>query len=58
MDTQDVIKLGRKAKNETESFINRHLNDQAKGWPRLCLCRSRYPTPAQPQQARTRNGCE
>jgi hypothetical protein len=58
MDTQDVIKLGRKAKIETEAFINRHLNDEAKGWPRLCLCSSRYAAPDQQQQARTRNGCE
>lgn len=37
MDSQDVIRTGYKAKSETEAFINRYLNDQAKGWPRVCL---------------------
>lgn len=38
MDTQDIIKIGYRAKIETEAFINRHLNDTAKGWPKICLC--------------------
>ena len=42
MDAQDLIKIGRKAKNETEAFINRYLNDRAKGWPKLCFCDSLY----------------
>jgi hypothetical protein len=42
MDSQDVIKIRYKAKCETEAFINRHLNDGAKGWPRLCPSRSTY----------------
>lgn len=33
MDSQDVAKIGHKAKRETEAFINSHINDQAKGWP-------------------------
>jgi hypothetical protein len=33
MDTQDIINMGHKAKSETEDFINRHLNNRAKGWP-------------------------
>lgn len=33
MDSQDIIKIGDRAKSETEDFINRHLNDRAKGWP-------------------------
>lgn len=37
MDSQDVIRIGYKAKSETEDFINRYLDDQAKGWPRVCL---------------------
>jgi len=37
MDAQDLIKIGRKAKSETEAFINRNLNDRAKGWPKLCF---------------------
>jgi len=37
MDSQDFIQLSNKAKNETEDFINRHLNDRAKGWPKTCL---------------------
>jgi len=40
MDSQDIIRISHRAKNETEVFINRHLNDRAKGWPKLCLCRS------------------
>ena len=42
MDAQDIIKIGRKAKNETEAYINRYLNDRAKGWPKLCFCDSLY----------------
>jgi hypothetical protein len=37
MDSQDTIRIGYKAKSETEAFINRYLDDQAKGWPRVCL---------------------
>jgi hypothetical protein len=44
MDSQDIIRTGHKAKNETEAFINRYLNDQAKGWPRVCFCSSVYNT--------------
>jgi len=42
MDAKDLIKLGHKAKSETEAFINRYLNDRAKGWPKLCFCDSFY----------------
>ena len=38
MDSQDVAKIGHKAKRETEAFINNYFNDQAKGWPRLSNC--------------------
>jgi hypothetical protein len=37
MDSQDFIQLSNKAKSETEDFINRHLNDRAKGWPKTDL---------------------
>jgi hypothetical protein len=37
MDTQDIIKISRRAKTETEAFINRHINDTAKGWPKIYL---------------------
>jgi hypothetical protein len=40
MDAKELIKIGRKAKSETEVFINRYLNDRAKGWPKLCFCDS------------------
>ena len=42
MDSQDLIKIGHKAKSETEAFINRHLNDRAKGWPKTSLCGPDY----------------
>ena len=42
MDSQDTIKIGHKAKSETEAFINRHINDQAKGWPKNYLYSSNY----------------
>ena len=54
MDAQDIIKIGRKAKSETEAFINRHLNDRAKGWPKLCFCDSPYDGARQQQQPRSR----
>jgi hypothetical protein len=50
MDSQDVINIRRKAKSETEAFINRHLNDGAKGWPKLCPGRSAYASLRQAQQ--------
>jgi hypothetical protein len=50
MDSQDIIRISRKAKTETEAFINRHLNDHAKGWPKLCLCCSENNRTAQRQQ--------
>ena len=40
MDTKDAIKLGHRAKQETEEFINRYLSNNAKGWPKLYLCQS------------------
>ncbi|MHC4110768.1 MAG: hypothetical protein ACYSUY_06820 [Planctomycetota bacterium] len=40
MDSQDVDKIGHKAKCETEAFINSHINDRAKGWPVIRPCGS------------------
>ena len=40
MNSQDIAKIGHKVKRETEAFINRYINDQAKGWPILCHCDS------------------
>ena len=51
MNSQDTIRIGYKAKSETEDFINRYLNDQAKGWPRACLCCSVYTGYPQGRQA-------
>ena len=36
MDSQEVTKIGHKAKCETEAFINHYINDQDKGWPIVC----------------------
>jgi len=38
MNSQDIAKLGYRAKRETEAFINHYINDRAKGWPVLCRC--------------------
>ncbi|MHC4585847.1 MAG: hypothetical protein ACYS3N_15065 [Planctomycetota bacterium] len=38
MNTQDIIKIGHKARIETEAFINQHINDEAKRWPIICYC--------------------
>jgi len=35
MDLQCLVTLGKKAKRETEDFINDHIHDQTKGWPVL-----------------------
>jgi len=35
MYKEDDILLGRKAKNETEDFINEHLENPEQGWPTL-----------------------
>ncbi|TKJ35947.1 MAG: hypothetical protein CEE38_13120 [Planctomycetes bacterium B3_Pla] len=42
MDSQDIIRIGRRAKLETEAFINRHLNDRDKGWPKTSFWGSTY----------------
>jgi hypothetical protein len=42
MDSQDLNKIGHKAKSETEAFINQHLNDRAKGWPKNGLSCPNY----------------
>ena len=42
MDSQDINKISNKAKSETEAFINQHLNDRAKGWPKSCLSDPNY----------------
>ncbi|HCO96487.1 MAG TPA: hypothetical protein DIU00_21535 [Phycisphaerales bacterium] len=51
MNSQDLINISHKAKSETEAFINRHLNDRAKGWPKSSLCRPAYTQYRQDQQA-------
>ena len=38
MNSQDIARIGYKAKRETEAFINNYINDKAKGWPVLCRC--------------------
>lgn len=38
MNEHDTMVIGHRAKLETEAFINEHLNDPAKGWPKTCLC--------------------
>jgi len=50
MDSQDLIIIGHRAKSETEAFINRHLNDRAKGWPKNFLCSAAYTQYRQEQQ--------
>jgi len=52
MDSQDVIKIGHEAKRETEAFINRHINDSDKGWPKICLAGSAYTGYRQAQPVR------
>jgi hypothetical protein len=42
MDSQELNKTSDKAKSETEAFINQHLNDRAKGWPKSCLSNPNY----------------
>jgi len=55
MDTQDLIKIGRRAKSEIEAFINRYFDDRAKGWPKLCFCDSPYTEARRQQQKRLSN---
>ncbi len=54
MNSQDIISMGRRAKSETEDFINRHLNDRAKGWPVNSLWGSAYSESRQEQRLRKR----
>jgi hypothetical protein len=52
MDSQDIIKIGHRAKSETEAFINLHLDDRAKGWPKSCLCGPDYAKSCQEGQVK------
>lgn len=54
MDTHDIINIGRRAKSETEAFINRYLNDRAKGWPKNSFWDSAYTESRQPRRLRKR----
>ena len=56
MDAQDLIQISRKAKSDTEAFINRYLNDRAKGWPKLCFCDSLYTGTRRQQRKRGLSG--
>ena len=42
MKNEDIIMLSRRAKDETEDFINEHFENPEKGWPtvRLNTCSS------------------
>ena len=56
MDSKDVIIISQRAKSETETFINHHLDDHAKGWPKICLCNSvdaRYKQEQEPKKSQT-----
>ena len=33
IDLQELVNIGRKARKETEDFINRYLHDRANKWP-------------------------
>jgi hypothetical protein len=52
MNSQDIARIGYKAKRETEAFINNYINDRAKGWPVLCRCGSAYNGYYQEENAR------
>ena len=54
MDSQDLIKIGHRAKCETEAFINLHLDDRAKGWPKSCLYGPNYAEYCQEGQVKKR----
>ena len=36
MNSQDLTTVGRKARRETEDFINHYIQDRGKGWPVFC----------------------
>ncbi len=55
MDSQDTNKIRQRAKTETEAFINRHLNDTAKGWPKIYLYGSTYDKYSQERKIRKRS---
>jgi hypothetical protein len=52
MNTQDIIKIGHKARIETEAFINQYINDEAKRWPTICHCGPAHTGYHQAQQLR------
>ena len=56
MDSKDVLKIRYNAKSETEAFINRHLNDGAKGWPKRCAGRPAHPDMRREPQTIRRTG--
>ena len=36
MDYEEFVKMGHKARQETQDFINRHIHDREKRWPVMC----------------------
>ncbi len=55
MNTQDIIKIGHKARIETEAFINRYINDRTKRWPIIRNFGSAYTECHQVQQVKRRD---
>jgi hypothetical protein len=55
MNSQELNKVGNKAKSEMEAFINRHLNDRAKGWPTASLHSSNYDLYDREEEVNERN---
>lgn len=54
MNTQDITKIGHKARIETEAFINQYINDEAKRWPTICHCSPAHSGYHQARQIRKR----
>ncbi|MHC4159723.1 MAG: hypothetical protein ACYSSO_11675 [Planctomycetota bacterium] len=55
MDTRELTEIGKKARQETEDFVNHYLHDQTKRWPLVrCFARAAEDV-AQAQEARSRD---
>jgi hypothetical protein len=56
MDLQELVNTGRKARKETEDFINRYLHDRAKEWPVICRLRMGEEAVAEFQRVKKQTG--
>ena len=55
MNPKELAEIGKKARKETEDFVNHHLHDRTKRWPLARCFAGITEQSAQAQEARSRD---